>query len=71
MIFAKLSETNSDRGMFKSFQPPSTDITKMNSLVSGLGSATKNKKKNDLFRSNVEPTNSSGGGGTGLLYGYT
>jgi len=42
----------------------------MNSLVSGIGSGK--KKKGDLFRSNVEPNNSSSGGGqTGLLYGYT
>lgn len=68
MLFAKLSDNNSDRGMFKSFQPPSNEVTKMNSMVSALGSAS--KKKKDLFRSNVEPHNSSSGGGiTGLFYG--
>lgn len=69
-MFAKLSDNNSERGMFKSFQPPSNDVTKMNSMISGMGSANKTKKK-DLFRSNVEPTNSSSGGGiTGLYFGY-
>ena len=39
-------------------------------MISALGSANK-KKKNDLFRSNIEPQNnsSSGGGITGLFYG--
>lgn len=71
MMFAKLSDNNSDRGMFKSFQPPSNDaMTKMNSMISNMGSGNKNKKK-ELFRSNVEPTNSSSGGGfTGLYFGF-
>ena len=74
LMFAKLSDNNSDRGMFKSFQPPSSssnnEVTKMNSYVSGIGMSGNKHKKKDLFRSNVEPTNSSSGGGmTGLYYG--
>ena len=48
MILTRLNETNGERAMFKSFQPPS----KVNSQS--------NHKNNELFRSNVE-INSGGG----------
>lgn len=42
MLFAKYSDAGSDRGMFKSFQPPSgSEIIKMNLMMGNVGSEDK------------------------------
>lgn len=66
MIMARLG-AETDRSLFKSFQARPNDLNKANSLVSNIsGSGYKPKKKNELFRSNVESFNT----GANLFNGY-